>query len=266
MEYSYGFDPELQQEWEWTERYARQPEILRYANHVADRFDLRRDISFDTRVMEAEFDEATGTWTVTTDGGESVVAQFVVAATGCLSSTNTPDFAGIDDFAGRLLHTGRWPHEQIGFEGERVAVIGTGSSGIQSIPVIATQADHLTVFQRTPNYSVPAHNRPLDPDEVAEIKADYKQFRAANLEMVAAYGARLERNDVATRSVSDAERGEQLERRWAHGGLPFLGAFNDILLDPAANHDVAEFVRAKIRDVVTWSLTSRSPVCSARRR
>jgi cyclohexanone monooxygenase len=131
-----------------------------------------------------------------------------------------------------------------------VAVIGTGSSGIQSIPIIAAEAGHLTVFQRTANYSVPAHNRPLEPDEVAEVKAEYDQFRAANREMVAAYGARLPRNDVATRSVSEAERAEHLERRWEHGGLPFLGAFNDILLDPGANDDVAEFVRAKIRDVV----------------
>jgi cyclohexanone monooxygenase len=250
MEYSYGFDSDLQQEWEWTERYATQPEILRYANHVADRFDLRRHITFDTRVTSARFDEATGTWTVATDAGATVVARFVVAATGCLSSTNTPDFSGIDDYAGRLLHTGRWPHEPVSFRGERVAVIGTGSSGIQSIPVIAAEADHLTVFQRTPNYSVPAHNRQLDPDEVAEIKADYDRFRAANLEMISAYGARLPRNDVATRSVSALERADQLERRWEHGGLPFLGAFNDVLLDAAANDEVAEFVRAKIRDVV----------------
>ena len=250
MEYSYGFDPDLQQEWQWTERYATQPEILRYANHVADRFDLRRDITFDTRVARAEFDASTGTWTVATDTGATVAARFVVAATGCLSSTNTPDFAGIGDYAGRLLHTGRWPHEPVHFEGDRVAVIGTGSSGIQSIPVIAAEAEHLTVFQRTPNFSVPAHNRPLDPNEVAEVKANYDELRAANLQMIAAYGARLPRNDVATRSVPETDRVEQLERRWEHGGLPFLGAFNDILLDPAANDAVAEFVRGKIRAVV----------------
>ena len=250
MEYSFGFDRELQQQWQWTERYATQPEILRYAEHVADRFDLRRDITFDTRVTRADFDAATSTWTVTTDGGEAVVARFVVAATGCLSSTNTPDFPGLDEYAGRLLHTGRWPHDPVDFEGERVAVIGTGSSGIQSIPVIAAEAARLTVFQRTPNYCVPAHNRPLDPDEVAEVKADYDAFRAANREMVAAYGANLPRNDVPTLAVPEAERAEQLERRWEHGGLPFLGAFNDILLDPAANDLVADFVRRKIRDVV----------------
>ena len=251
MEYSYGFDPDLQQEWAWSERYATQPEILRYAEHVADRFDLRRDITFDTRVLSAVFDAVSNTWRVTTDDGEQVGARFVVAATGCLSSTNTPEFAGIADYAGLLLHTGNWPHEPVDFTGRRVAVIGTGSSGIQSIPVIAEQAAHLTVFQRTPNYTVPAHNRPLDPDDVAAVKAEYETFREANRTMISAYGSRLPRNDVATLSVDEPTRVAQLEDRWRHGGLPFIGAFNDILLDRDANTVVADFVRGKIRDVVT---------------
>ena len=251
MEYSFGFDPDLQQEWAWSERYATQPEILRYAEHVADRFDLRRDITFDTRVLSAVFDAVSNTWRVTTDGGEQVGARYVVAATGCLSSTNTPEFAGIADYAGLLLHTGNWPHEHVDFTGRRVAVIGTGSSGIQSIPVIAEQAAHLTVFQRTPNYTVPAHNRPLDPDDVAAVKAGYESFREANRTMISAYGSRLPRNDVATLSVDEQTRVAQLEDRWRHGGLPFIGAFNDILLDRHANTVVADFVRSKIRDVVT---------------
>ena len=251
MEYSYGFDPDLQQEWAWSERYATQPEILRYAEHVADRFDLRRDIAFETRVLGARFDAVSNTWRVTTDGGEHVDARYVVAATGCLSSTNTPEFAGIADYAGLLLHTGNWPHEPIDFTGRRVAVIGTGSSGIQSIPVIAEQADHVTVFQRTANYTVPAYNRPLDPVDVAAVKAEYETFRDANRTMISAYGSRLPRNDVATLSVDEQTRVAQLEDRWRHGGLPFIGAFNDILLDRDANTVVADFVRGKIRDVVT---------------
>lgn len=250
VEYSYSFDHDLQQEWEWTERYATQPEILRYANHVADRFDLRRDITLSTRVLSAHVDEASATWLVTTDGDETVRARFVVLATGSLSSTNHPRFDGLDDYTGRLLHTGEWPHEPVDFTGERVAVIGTGSSGIQAIPLIAEQATHLTVFQRTANYAIPAHNRPLDPDEVAAIKARYDEFRAANRQMTAAFGSAIPRNDVPTLAVDPDERRAVLDRRWEHGGLPFLGAFNDILLDPAANDVVADYVRDRIRSIV----------------
>lgn len=250
MEYSYSFDPDLQQEWEWSERYATQPEILRYASHVADRYDLRPDITFDTRVGSLTHDDASTTWVVATDAGETVRSRFVVMATGCLSSVNTPHFEGIGDYAGRLLHTGRWPHDPVDFTGERVAVIGTGSSGIQSIPVIAEQAAHLTVHQRTPNYAIPAHNHPLDPAEAAAIKATYDEFRAANRQMTAAFGARWPTNDVPTLAVDEAQRAEMLERRWDLGGLPFLGAFNDILIDEHANEAVAEFVRGKIRETV----------------
>ncbi len=250
VEYSYSFDHDLQQEWEWSERYATQPEILRYASHVADRFELRRDITFSTRVVSARFGEASTTWSITTDAGETVAARFVVLATGSLSSTNRPDIDGLDGYTGRVLHTGEWPHEPVSFTGERVAVIGTGSSGIQSIPLIAEQAERLTVFQRTPNYAIPAHNRPLDPDDVAAIKARYDEFRAANRRMTAAFGSRLPGNDVPTLAVDDEERRTMLDRRWEHGGLPFLGAFNDILLDPAANEVVAEYVRDRIRSIV----------------
>ena len=177
VQYSYQFSPELEQEWEWTERYATQPEILKYANHVADRFDLRRDIQFDTRVTRAEFDESNNGWIVETDKGQRIVARFVIMAMGCLSSPNTPNIAGLADFAGPTYHTGNWPHEGVDFTGKTVGVIGTGSSAIQSIPIIAQQAKHLTVFQRTANYTIPAHNRPLDPEYVREVKANYREMR-----------------------------------------------------------------------------------------
>src|SRR5262249_6318759 len=162
----------LQQEWEWSERYATQPEILRYIEHVADRFDLRRDIQLDTRVNTAHWSDAHGRWEIATSRGD-VAARFLVMATGCLSSANGPDFPGRDSFAGKTYHTGRWPHGGVDFTGLRVAVIGTGSSAIQSIPLIAEQAAHLTVFQRTPSYSIPAHNAPLAREIVHEVKADY---------------------------------------------------------------------------------------------
>lgn len=180
MEYSYQFSEELQQEWEWSERYATQPEILTYINHVADRFDLRSDIQLNTRVAQANFDEGSNRWQVQTTEGEAFDSKYLVMATGCLSSANVPDFAGLDDFEGDWYHTGRWPHEPIDFTGQRVGVIGTGSSAIQSIPIIAAQADSLTVFQRSPNFSIPARNQPLDPDYVHEIKSNYRTFREAN--------------------------------------------------------------------------------------
>jgi cation diffusion facilitator CzcD-associated flavoprotein CzcO len=257
MEYSYGFDEDLQQEWEWTERYAPQPEILEYANHVADRFDLRRDIRFETKVTAATFDEATTTWRVVTDRGDAVAARFVVMATGCLSSANIPDLPGADTFAGPTYHTGRWPHEGVDLTGLRVGVIGTGSSAIQSIPIIAEQAAELTVFQRTASYTVPAWNQPLDPVEVKEIKADYAGLREANRHMSSAFGARLPRPEQSALEVSDEERRAEFERRWAAGGLPFLGAYTDLLLDKAANDLAAEFVREKLHEIVHDPETAR---------
>ncbi len=250
MEYSYGFDDELQQEWEWTERYAPQPEILSYANHVADRYDLRADIQFETRVTGATFDEATSTWRVTTDQGDDVTARFVIMATGCLSAANTPDIPGADTFEGPTYHTGRWPHEGVDFTGKRVGMIGTGSSAIQSIPIIAEEAEELTVFQRTASFTVPAWNQPLDPVVVKEIKHEYQEFRAANRLMPSAFGARIDRGDQSALEVSDEERLEEFERRWQNGGLAFLGAYNDLLLNNEANELAAEFVRSKISEIV----------------
>ena len=257
LEYSLGFSEDLQQEWEWTERYAPQEEILRYLDHVAERFDLRRDISFDSRVRSATYDEATTRWRVVVEpvaepaaGPETVTARFVIMATGCLSSANIPSFAGIDSFAGETFHTGQWPHEGVDVAGKRVGVIGTGSSGVQSIPIIAAEADELVVFQRTATYAVPAHNARLDPAEQAAVKADYAGLRAANRETVVGFGARSPGNDVSVHAVTPEERLAQFEQRWERGGLAFLGAFNDLLIDPAANELIAEFVRDKIRATV----------------
>jgi len=256
MQYSYQFSEELQQEWEWTERYATQPEILDYANHVADRFDLRRDIQFDTRVVSATYDDATSRWTIrtqdgTTGAGNEVSAQFLIMATGCLSSARIPDFEGLDRFEGEMYHTGRWPHDGVDFTGKRVAVIGTGSSGVQSIPIIARQARELVVFQRTATYSVPAYNAPLDEQEKRAIKADYGAFRALNSQSPTAIGSRLPMREEPALACDPDERRRVYEQRWEQGGLPFLGAFFDLLLDRDANDTAAEFVRAKIREIVT---------------
>ncbi len=267
LEYSYSFDADLQQEWHWTERYAPQPEILRYAEHVADRFDLRRDIVFDTRVVRAEFDDRTGRWTVTTSpvvgrtvGGDELGhattvydARFVVMATGCLSSTNIPDFDGIDNFehaGGRLLHTGRWPHDGVDVRGRRVAVIGTGSSGVQAIPLLAEEADHLTVFQRTAAYAAPARNAPLDPQVEAAVKADYAQFRATLRRRATAFGASYPRPAGSALDHTPAEQRRILEERWGLGGFALSSAFVDTLVRQDANEVVAEFVRDKIRTIV----------------
>jgi cyclohexanone monooxygenase len=253
VQYSYQFSPELQQEWEWTERYATQPEILRYANHVADRFDLRRDIQFETRVARATFDEKTHAWVVETEEagtrkGGRVVARFVVTAMGCLSSPNTPKIAGLEDFKGPTYHTGNWPHEGVDFAGKTVGVIGTGSSAIQSIPMIARAARHVTVFQRTANYTIPAHNRPLDPDYVADVKANYDAMRKRARSMIAGIDFAL--NPASAIATDEAERRRQYEERWAYGGLGFMGSFSDLLLDAESNKTAADFVRGKIREIV----------------
>jgi cyclohexanone monooxygenase len=257
MEYSYGFDEDLQQEWEWTEKYATQAEILEYANHVADRFDLRHDIQLSTRVTSAAFDEDRRRWDVSTDRGDEVSSRFLVMATGCLSAANLPEIPGAGSFDGPTYHTGQWPHEPVDFTGQRVGIIGTGSSAIQSIPLIAEQAAELTVFQRTPAYTVPAWNAPLDPVEVKEIKTEYAQFRADNRRMPSAFGSRLGRTDTSAHEVSEEERRAEYERRWARGGLQFMGAFTDLVLDKAANDTAAEFVREKLHEIVRDPDTAR---------
>jgi cation diffusion facilitator CzcD-associated flavoprotein CzcO len=248
MDYSYSFSDELQQEWHWTERYAAQPEIMRYANHVADRFDLRRDIQFATRVTEAVFDEGMARWRVRTDRGDDVAARFCIMATGCLSLPQTPDFAGLETYEGKWYHTGHWPHDGVDFTGQRVGVVGTGSSAIQSIPIIARQAAHLFVFQRTPNFSVPARNAALDPEYERRVKSTYAEFRRQARE--SRIGFVVDRNEQSALAVSPDEREREYETRWHRGGLGFTAAFMDLLIDERANDTAAEFFRAKIHKIV----------------
>ena len=248
MDYSYSFSDELQQEWHWTERYASQPEILAYINHVADRFDLRRDIQLDTRVTSAVFDEAGGRWTVETDRGDRVSAQFCIMATGCLSAAQVPAIEGLETFAGRWYHTGHWPHEGVDFTGQRVGVIGTGSSAIQSIPIIARQAAHLFVFQRTPNFSVPAQNGPLDAEYERRIKASYAEFRRQARQ--SRVGFVVEREDRSALEVPPEERARKYEAHWRRGGLGFGATFADLLISQDANDTAADFFRGKIRSIV----------------
>ncbi len=248
MQYSFGWDEELQQGWKWSERFAGQAELMRYANHIADRYDLRRDITFKTRIESASFDEATGSWTARTEHGEAIAARYVVMATGCLSTARIPDFPGLKDFKGRTFHTGWWPHEPIDFTGRRVAVVGTGSSAIQSIPVIAEQAAQLTVFQRTPNFSIPTRNMPMDDEYEQSWKTGYAEKRRE---------ARRTRTGILNRQspqlameTPPEERLQVYEARWESGGTSFMGSFADLITVQEANDSAAEFVRAKIRQVV----------------
>jgi len=249
LDYQYSFSDELLHEWKWSERYPRQDELLGYLNHVADRFELRPDIQLNTRVTRAAFDEATNRWAVETDQGDRVSAAYVVMATGCLSAGRVPAFEGLDTFQGEWHHTGSWPDEGVDFTGKRVAVIGTGSSGIQSIPVIAEQAEELLVFQRTANYSVPAFNRPLTEEaerEGIEHFAERRQFTQESF-----LGLSVPSDDKSALEVSPEERRALYEERWRMGGLPMYGAFNDLMVDERANDTAKEFFRDKIQETVT---------------
>jgi cyclohexanone monooxygenase len=265
LAYSFSFSPELEQEWEWTERYAGQAEILRYAEHVADRFELRQDIRFEATVTRALFDAAAGEWSVETNRGDRARARFCIMATGCLSVPQRPTIPGIDEFRGKLYQASLWPRRETRFDGERVGIIGTGSSGIQAIPLIAEQAEHLWVFQRTPNFSVPACNAPLDPAWVTEFKRHYREHRAlhkrgagsgfGDLEIVPrerAPGA------MTAAGLSDMEITDILERYWSHGGARFMGAIADCLLNRDTNKIVADFVRSKIRTIVRDPVTAEA--------
>ena len=251
LDYSYSFSDELQQEWTWSERYAGQPEILRYVNHVADRFDLRRDIQFNTRVESAIFDDETELWRIETDAGDRYAARYCIMATGCLSVPQVPQIPGRESFAGPSYYTGWWPHEGVEFSGQRVGVIGTGSSAIQAIPQIARQAGHLYVFQRTPNYSVPAHNGPVAPERIQAVKENYADFRQRARESRAGFiSAPSPYQEMSALEVTEEERREQYEWRWEIGGFGFTGAFSDLLRDEEANETAAEFVRERIREIV----------------
>ena len=250
MQYSYSFDEALQQDWRWTERFATQPEILNYANHVADRLDLRRDITFNMRIISGEFDQSSNVWTLTTSTGKVIYASKVITAVGCLSSSNLPQITGIDDFKGRTIHTSDWPRDGVDFTGLRVAIIGTGSSAIQAIPEIAKQAAHLTIFQRTPNFSVPAKNQPLSEEKVLWWKSNYPELRKKARETMRSGTI----YDLPTKPALGLDRAElhaEFQRRWDLGGANFAYAFNDLILDERANALAAEFVRDKIRELVS---------------
>ena len=249
MTYSYSFATDLEQDWNWTERYASQPEILDYANHVADRFDLRRDIQFDTAVTAAVYDDAAKHWNIATNCGDQVSARFFISAAGCLSTATLPEYPGLADFAGEWYHTGKWPHARVDFTGKRVGLIGTGSSGVQSTIAIAPEAAHLYVFQRTPNYSIPAWNGPLAADVAQQIKSDYPQHREAA--RYAQIGIPFTSNGKAAKSVPVAEREREYEAAWAQGGFNFVMAYPDLLMDLESNRTAAEFVARKIRATVT---------------
>ena len=254
MQYSYSFSDELDQEWSWSQKYSPQPEILDYANHVADRFDLRRDIVFDTRVVAATFDEEIERWSIETDQGDKITAQFCIMAVGCLSAANMPEFKGFKEFNGPIYHTGQWPHQGVDFTDQRVAVIGTGSSAIQSMPIIAKQARSLTIFQRTPNYSVPAWNGKMDPEYERSVKASYPELRAKGRARPAGFYFPV--NIKPAVEATPEERERQYEEFWARGGLPFLGAYGDLLFDKKANDTMAEFARKKIRNIVKDPVTA----------
>jgi len=246
--YCYSFSEELIREWEWSERYPGPPEILRYLNHVADRFGLKRDIRFNTRVSAAHYDEKANLWRVTTEAGEDFTAQFLMTAVGCLSAANVPKIPGLETFQGRWVHTGEWPHEGVDFSGKRVGLIGTGSTGIQAAPVIAETAAHLTVFQRTANYSVPARNGPLNPEFRRYVKENAAEIRRVMHSSLNGHPWLV--SERSALEISAEERQALYEAAWETGGLRFRATFRDLVTDNTANATAAEFIRAKIRDIV----------------
>jgi cyclohexanone monooxygenase len=263
IEYSYSFSKELEQDWNWSEWMAAQPEILAYANHVADRFDLRRDIEFGTRVVAAHFDDDESLWRVETQARAVFEARFCVMGTGCLSVPNTPSIAGAHSFGGRVIHTGAWPREGVDFSGRRVGLIGTGSSGVQSVPVIAAEAAHLTVFQRTPNYTLPANNQPLDDAFRAEVKAAYPDIRAKErtspigvIGFRYGYGGRRD-NEMPTGAIMATTREERLAAL-DEEGFRALYRYADHYLSPEANELACEMYREQVRRVVKDPATAEA--------
>ncbi len=253
--YGYSFSQELLDEWDWQEHFAPQPETLRYLNFVADKFDLRRDIRFGTRITRAVYDTGANAWQVESEDGVQARAHYLVTAVGPLSVPYWPDIPGRDDFAGPVYHTGLWPHEKLDFSDKRVGVIGTGATAVQLITEVAKNVGHLTVFQRTPNYCVPLHNAKISREEMRDIRARYPQIFKRCRET---FGAFIHGFDErSTREVSAAERDAMFEKLWAEPGFGlWLGNFNDILSDREANEAVSEFVRNKIRQRVKDPVTA----------
>jgi cation diffusion facilitator CzcD-associated flavoprotein CzcO len=255
--YNYSFSDVILKEWEWTCRYPEQPEILRYLNFVADKLDLRRDIKLNTRVTAAVLNEQTHRWDIETETGERVSATFLITAVGCLSAAQLPNIKGLETFQGKWYHTGKWPHEGVDFTGKRVGIIGTGSTAIQAIPVIAAQADHLTVFQRTANFTVPAKDHPLTADAQRNAKANYAQMRQKMRESV--FGIPFDPAEQSALEVQPEERDRLYEELWDYGGFKFLlSSYSDLILNREANETAAEFVRTKIREIV------KDPVIAAK--
>ncbi|MCZ4312553.1 NAD(P)/FAD-dependent oxidoreductase [Comamonadaceae bacterium G21597-S1] len=248
IDYSYSFSPEIEQEWTWSEQYAAQPELLAYFNFVAERLDLRRHFQFDTRVVSAVWDEERALWVVKTNRGDTFEATYCVMATGPLSVPKDPEIPGLDRYRGRLLRAGRWPHEEVRFEGQRVGVIGTGSTGIQVVQEVGKTAGELFVFQRTPSFTMPMRNQPLEPEYVAEVKRHYAGIR--EMARNSAVGGVRPQSSRAFFSVTPSQRRQLLDDAWKNGGLAMLGTFADLMINPEANEQVAEFVRGKIGEVV----------------
>ncbi len=253
--YNYTFSEELYKEWNWSSRYPEQPEILRYLNFVADKFDLRRDIQFNTRVNSAKYDEELNQWFIKTDDGRTVSAQYFITGIGCISTANLPNIKGLDNFEGEWYHTGHWPHEKVDFSGKRIGIIGTGSSGIQSIPVIAKEAAHLTVFQRTPQFSVPAQNHPYDSEYLRKTKENFHDLKRQMRESMA--GVSMYYRDRSVLDDASEERRKVLEDAWEKGGWAILFAYNDLVTNEESNELVANFVRSKISEIVKDPETAR---------
>jgi cation diffusion facilitator CzcD-associated flavoprotein CzcO len=252
--YCFTFDEKLLREWQWSQRYPEHAEVRRYLDHVADRFDLKRSIRFGTRVVAAQYEEAANRWRVTTAAGEKLSAKFLITAVGCLSTANVPGLPGLDSFNGRWVHTGQWPHEGVDFTGKRVGLIGTGSTGIQATPVIAETAGHLTVFQRTANYSVPARNAPLTPQFQRYLRANYPEL--VRIMHTTTNGHSYTIEDRSAFDVTPQERQAIYEAAWERGGLQFRAAFRDLLIDKAANDTAADFIKGKIREIVKDKATA----------
>ena len=246
--YNYTFSKELYEEWTWTSRFPEQAEILRYLNYVADRFQLRSDIQFNTRVTAAHFDEKQHKWMIHLNDGQYILTRYFITGIGCLSAANVPNIQGLQQFNGKWYHTGHWPHEKVDFTGKRVGIIGTGSSGIQAIPVIAKEAEQLTVFQRTPQYTIPARNHAYDEDFIKETKQNFEAIKHSMRNSVS--GTPFAQNQQSAMEDRDDRRQEVFEKAWAQGGFAFSATYHDLLTNEQSNEKAAEFIRSKIRQIV----------------